>query len=254
MGLEEERLARNQDAELTAPAGLPEVHLPDLWAGRKEPVPVVVGHTHVRAHNRYCAPAPSQPPGNPAITPPTCAIGVSASRRQRARRRALRKNAGSVRLHLTGPAFQGTAFSVHLLNFLYTQFKAPSMTDLGRVALAALNDHEPPILHHGHIRADRCIDLNDHGRSRGRVSLAGGGSRLAVVVTVAKGYDLGYIWKTQGDAAAARDHGRLLHQRRPGRGTARPVVGTGSTSPWLYPRPGRAARTLRGGLPAVPAR
>src|ERR1035438_3009304 len=29
-----------------------------------------------------------------------------------------------------------------------------------------------------------------------------GGSRLAVVVTVAKGYDLGYIWKTQGETAA----------------------------------------------------
>src|SRR5579864_4163506 len=31
----------------------------------------------------------------------------------------------------------------------------------------------------------------------------GGGSRLAVVVTVAKGYDLAYIWRTQGEAAAA---------------------------------------------------
>jgi len=27
---------------------------------------------------------------------------------------------------------------------------------------------------------------------------------LAVVVTVAKGYDLGYIWKTQGETAAGR--------------------------------------------------
>src|SRR6266581_4118038 len=34
-----------------------------------------------------------------------------------------------------------------------------------------------------------------------------GGSRLAVVVTVAKGYDLGYIWKTQGQASAARTPG-----------------------------------------------
>src|SRR5208282_3299033 len=33
---------------------------------------------------------------------------------------------------------------------------------------------------------------------------SGGGSLLAVVVTVAKGYDLGYIWKTQGQASAAR--------------------------------------------------
>ena len=35
----------------------------------------------------------------------------------------------------------------------------------------------------------------------------GGGSRLAVVVTVAKGYDLGYIWKSQGEAAAGRTTG-----------------------------------------------
>jgi hypothetical protein len=42
-----------------------------------------------------------------------------------------------------------------------------------------------------HSRADRCIDLNDHGRSRGGMSPVGGVSRLAVVVTVAKGYDLG---------------------------------------------------------------
>ena len=30
---------------------------------------------------------------------------------------------------------------------------------------------------------------------------------MAVVVTVAKGYDLGYIWKTQGEAAAGRTMG-----------------------------------------------
>jgi hypothetical protein len=35
----------------------------------------------------------------------------------------------------------------------------------------------------------------------------GGGSRLAVVVTVAKGYDLGYIWKTQGQPGAGRTTG-----------------------------------------------
>jgi TrwC relaxase len=54
---------------------------------------------------------------------------------------------------------------------------------------------------------DRCIDLNDHGQSCGDMSLVGGGSRLAVVVTVAKGYDLGYIWKTQGEVAAERAMG-----------------------------------------------
>src|SRR5271163_1005404 len=39
--------------------------------------------------------------------------------------------------------------------------------------------------------------------SAAHVTRWGGGSRLAVVVTVAKGYDLGYIWKTQGETAAA---------------------------------------------------
>jgi hypothetical protein len=34
-----------------------------------------------------------------------------------------------------------------------------------------------------------------------------GGGRLAVVVTVAKGYDLGYIWKTQAQVAAGRTTG-----------------------------------------------
>ena len=47
------------------------------------------------------------------------------------------------------------------------------------------------------IAADRCIHVNDHGRSRGSAIPVREGSRLAVVVTVAKGYDLGYIWKTQ---------------------------------------------------------
>ncbi len=55
-------------------------------------------------------------------------------------------------------------------------------------------------------RADRCIDLNDHGQLRGHLT-GEGGSWLAVVVTVAKGYDLGYIWKAQGQASAERTPG-----------------------------------------------
>ena len=50
-------------------------------------------------------------------------------------------------------------------------------------------------------RADRCIHVNDHGQSRGGVSRWEEAAGLGVVVTVAKGYDLGYIWKTQGEAA-----------------------------------------------------
>jgi hypothetical protein len=54
-------------------------------------------------------------------------------------------------------------------------------------------------------RADRCIDLNDHGQSSG--ARQGGRQQLAVVVTVAKGYDLDYIWKNQGRAGAERSTG-----------------------------------------------
>jgi conjugative relaxase-like TrwC/TraI family protein len=60
-----------------------------------------------------------------------------------------------------------------------------------------------------HIAADRCIDPDDHGRSRGAAIPGGkGGNRLAVVVTVAKGYDLGYIWQTQTQTQAQPGAGR----------------------------------------------
>src|SRR3954471_5067995 len=52
--------------------------------------------------------------------------------------------------------------------------------------------------------ADHCIDLNDHGQLCGSATRRRGGSRLAVVVTVAKGYDLDYIWKTQSQPRAAQ--------------------------------------------------
>jgi TrwC relaxase len=44
----------------------------------------------------------------------------------------------------------------------------------------------------------------------------GGGSRLAVVVTVAKGYDLGYIWKTQGEAAGHASGGYYINAAQAG--------------------------------------
>ena len=49
---------------------------------------------------------------------------------------------------------------------------------------------------------------------------------MAVVVTVAKGYDLGYIWKTQGQASAGRTPGGYYINaaqagNRPGGGGAR---------------------------------
>jgi len=50
------------------------------------------------------------------------------------------------------------------------------------------------------MTADRCI----HRMIMVSPAAArrGGRRQLAVVVTVAKGYDLGYIWKTQGETAA----------------------------------------------------
>jgi len=43
--------------------------------------------------------------------------------------------------------------------------------------------------------ADRCIHLNDHGQPCGvAISVGKEAAVLAVVVTIAKGYDLGYIW------------------------------------------------------------
>src|SRR6266702_8112775 len=39
-----------------------------------------------------------------------------------------------------------------------------------RLAPVVSNDHELPILQHGHITADRCIHRNDHDQSRCRVT------------------------------------------------------------------------------------
>ena len=61
---------------------------------------------------------------------------------------------------------------------------------------------------------------------------------MAVVVTVAKGYDLGLRLEEPGPGRRRAEHRRLLHQRRPGRGTAGPVVGPGSASARLLARAG----------------
>jgi hypothetical protein len=66
VGLEEERLTRGQHTELTATAGLPEVHFRQLRLGRQEPIPRGIGNAHIRAHERYCAPASAVMPVNPA--------------------------------------------------------------------------------------------------------------------------------------------------------------------------------------------
>ena len=64
-------------------------------------------------------------------------------------------------------------FCAQSLNFLYAQFKAPSMTDSWCVCPIASNDHEPLIAHPCFYDADRCIHRNDHGQFRGRVAPRG---------------------------------------------------------------------------------
>src|SRR5690348_8842677 len=66
-----------------------------------------------------------------------------------------------------------------------------------------------------HIAADRCIHRNDHGQPCGYATPEGG-SRIGVVVTVAKGYDLGYIWKTQDHAADRTTGGYYLNAAQAG--------------------------------------
>ena len=67
VGLEEERLTRGQDTELAGTSGLPEIDLRHPRPVRQEPVPVVIGHPHIRPHNRYCPPPPDLRSGNLAI-------------------------------------------------------------------------------------------------------------------------------------------------------------------------------------------
>ena len=76
---------------------------------------------------------------------------------------------------------------------------------------------------------------------------------MAVVVTIAKGYDLGYIWKTQDHAVDARPAGTTSMPPRPG--TARPLVGTRRPGPSASPsaRPSNAGFVRRGLPPDRPA-
>jgi hypothetical protein len=108
-------------------------------------------------------------------------------------------------------------FRAQSLNFLYPQFKTPSMTDSWCVCRIASNDHEPLIAHPGSYDADRCIHRNNHGQPRGRIAPAAKEAAvLVVVVTIAKGYDLGYIWKTQGVSAERTTGGYYLDAAQAG--------------------------------------
>jgi hypothetical protein len=91
------------------------------------------------------------------------------------------------------------------------------MTDSCCVCRIASNDHEPLIAHPGSYDADRCIHRNDHGQPRGRITPAGKQAAvLAVVVTIAKGYDLGYIWKTQDPSAGHATGGYYIDAAQAG--------------------------------------
>src|SRR2546423_1746160 len=84
-------------------------------------------------------------------------------------------------------------------------------------ARIAVNDHEPLIAHPGSYDADRCIHRNDHGQPRARTTPAGKPAAvLAVVVTIAKGYDLGYIWKTQDRTAECTTGGYYIDAAQAG--------------------------------------
>ena len=72
---------------------------------------------------------------------------------------------------------------------------------------------------------------------------------MAVVVTVAKGYDLGYIWKTQGEAAGRATGGYYINAAQAGEPPGR-WWGPGAQALGLTPGPDRAAQAVRGGLPA----
>jgi hypothetical protein len=100
------------------------------------------------------------------------------------------------------PSRHEAALSVSTLKFSYRLLTAPVLAFRHPPPLPAANDHEPLIAHPGSYDADRCIHRNDHGQPRGRIAAAGKQAAvLAVVITIAKGYDLGYIWKTQDHAA-----------------------------------------------------
>src|SRR6266700_6512415 len=93
--------------------------------------------------------------------------------------------------------------------------------------------------------ADRCIHRNDHGQPRGRITPAGKQAAvLAVVVTIAKGYDLGTSGKpktTKPNAPA----GTTSTPPRPGNHPA--AGGDQAPRPSASPpaRPSTASRTTR---------
>jgi len=119
-------------------------------------------------------------------------------------------------LRFVGNGQDEPALSVSTLKFLFACSLPVSRLPAPSSPLAA-NDHEPLIAHHGSYDADRCIHRNDHGQPRGRITPAEKETAvLAVVVTIAKGYDLGYIWRTQDHAVDRSIGGYYLNAAQAG--------------------------------------
>ncbi len=78
------------------------------------------------------------------------------------------------------------------------------------------------------IAADRCIDLNDHGRSPGAAIPVRGGSRFGHGGHRRQGLRPRLHLEDSGRARPVAHDRRLLHQRRPGWGTARRWWGPGA--------------------------
>ena len=107
---------------------------------------------------------------------------------------------------LPGICCKDRHFWPHVRKFLLPWSLSLFLALLSSPPLTGRSDLVPPVFTMIFSGADRCSHLNDHGQFRGRVTREGG-SLLAVVVTVAKGYDLDYIWKNQGQPGAERSIG-----------------------------------------------
>ena len=103
---------------------------------------------------------------------------------------------------------------------MYQQLTASFLPGTWRLALSVQMILNYPFLTLIFSRADRCIHLNDHGQLCGQQT-GKEAAVLAVVVTVAKGYDLGYIWKTQDRAAGRGIGGYYINAARAGESPGR---------------------------------
>ena len=110
--------------------------------------------------------------------------------------------------------------------------------------LVAASRPVPPVVTMTFSRADRCIDRNDHGRLRGRVIPVERRQPFGRGRYCREGLRPRLHLEDPGPGQRRAHDWRLLHQRRPGRRTARPMVGTWSLGPRLRRWPCRRTRAL----------